>query len=158
MAFTTFSKKEDEKVYSFKVSTFINSNPTTVFKAITDLRLLNLFFPMYSFESDKESLEKVGQEYTAKIDSFIVEKYKIVKLTKNSLLSAKLISDSKIFKHLAYVHKILPVKGGVVSKEVVEYSVRYGLLGKFLNFLIIAPLMKYHVKKAHKRLKRYCER
>ena len=157
MAFTISSKKRKEKTYSFKVSTFINSKPTAVFKAITDLRLLNLFFPMYRFESDKEVLEKVGQEYTAKINGFVVEKYKIVRLVKNSLLSARLISDSKIFKHLAYVHKILPVKGGVVSEEVVEYSVRYGLLGRFLNFLIIAPLMKYYVKKAHKRLKGYCE-
>ena len=147
----------NNKKHSIKISTFINSTPSIIFKAITNLQLLNLFFPMYVFYSDKKILNEIGQEYTAKLNHLITEKYKVIALEKNSMLSAKLISSNLIFRGLAYIHKLIPTKKGTISEETVTYNVKYGMLGEILNFLIIVPLLKYYIKKARNKLKVYCE-
>ncbi len=147
----------NNKKHCIKISTFINSTPSIIFKAITNLQLLNLFFPMYVFYSDKKILNEIGQEYTAKLNNLTTEKYKVITLEKNSILSAKLISPSLIFRELAYIHKLTPTKKGTISEETITYNVKYGTLGEVLNFLIITPLLKYYIKKAHNKLKVYCE-
>jgi Polyketide cyclase / dehydrase and lipid transport len=143
-----------------KISVPIHAPAEKLFDTITDISRLSDFFPNLQFESDLEGgiLREVGDEYKSKQNgSKTWAIYQVVAIEKNRRLSAQLISSDSIFAAIKYDHWFIESGEETISEETIEYTPRYGLLGKVLDFIIIGRMAKGLLSTANTRLKAYGE-
>lgn len=148
-------------VRCIKISIPVNAPAHLLFESITDISCLPIFFPKFQFETigEKKTLQKVGDTYRVKSDrSKKWTTYKIVVIEKDRRVSGKIVSSHPIFAAFKYDHQLITSKKEkTISEETVEYTPRYGVIGKIMDFVFISRIVKHQLFKAHNKLKVYCE-
>ena len=144
--------------HCLEVSLFIKASPEKLYAYITDIENNSEYFPHSEFKRSREGSLAIGEIYYSKeIGENEWTEYKIIALEKNKRMSGELIGKHRLLKYLRYDHRLIEVEGGVISTEKVEYSLRFGFIGKLLNFLYGGNVMKKILLQAHQRLKKKAE-
>ena len=81
----------------------------------------------------------------------------VIAFKENERMHGRLVEPNFILKHLSYDHILLQSENGTISSEKVEYALRCGILGKFLNFILVKRIVKKQLQDAHLKLKEVCE-
>lgn len=138
----------------FEVSVAVNAPVQKLYELVTDIEGLTAFFPSISFKLDSTEPLAVGSTYrTRQKGSRKWVQYRVLALDTNARMSAELIGKDPVFKSLRYDHRFVPEGDKTVSVERVDYTFRFGALGRLLNIIIGKRLVKKQVLDAHKRLR-----
>lgn len=156
---TTISDKPSEGFsHCVTLSVAINSPPALLFEYLTDIENLSQFFPQVEFEPISKGPLKVGSIYhTRQKGAKAWSPYRVLALEPDALMSAELIGRDPLFRALRYQHRFIADGSETISHEKVEYTFRYGIAGRVLNWIIGRKLVKKQVLDAHLELKRKAE-
>ncbi len=138
----------------FEVSVTVDASAERLYDLVTNIEGLSEFFPSVSFKLDSDTPLAVGSTYqTRQKGSKTWVPYRVLVLDPNARMSAELIGKDPLFESLRYDHRFIPEGSGTMSRERVDYTFRYGLAGRVLNFVIGKRLVRKQVLDAHKRLR-----
>ena len=138
----------------FEVAVSVDATPQSLYELVTDIEGLSRFFPSVSFELDSNEPLAVGSTYrTKQKGSKTWVPYRVLVLNQNARMSAELVGKDPVFESLRYDHRFVPEGSSTASIERVDYTFRYGGLGRALNFVIGKRLVRKQVLDAHKRLR-----
>ncbi len=141
------------------VSVAITSSPEVLYQLVTDIEHLSDFFPNIEFKRASDGPLKVGSiYYTRQKGSKTWVPYRILALEPNKRISAELVGNDPLFAALRYDHRFFIDGNHTVSQEKVEYTFRYGIVGRIINKLIGKRLMKKQILNAHLKLKEKAEK
>jgi len=120
---------------------------------VTDIAGLTRFFPSVSFEFDSDEPLAVGSVYrTRQKGSKKWVPFRVLVLDKDARMSAELVGKDPIFGSLRYDHLFIAEGDATVSRERVDYTFRFRLVGRALNVIVGKRLVRKQVLDAHKRL------
>ena len=138
----------------FEVAVSVEARAEALYDRVTDIEGLSEFFPSVSFKLDSDEPLAVGSTYhTRQKGSKKWVQYRVVALDTNTRMSGELVGEDAVFASLRYDHRFATEDGATVSTERVDYTFRYGLLGRLLNIVIGKRLVRKTVVDAHKRLR-----
>jgi ribosome-associated toxin RatA of RatAB toxin-antitoxin module len=138
----------------FEVAVSVNASPDQLYKRVTDIEGLSQFFPSVSFELDSTDPLAVGSVYrTRQKGSRRWVPYRVLALDSNRRMSAEMIGRDPVFESLRYDHRFAPDGSSTVSTERVDYTLRFGTLGRLLDVVIGKRLVRKQVLDAHRRLR-----
>ncbi len=141
------------------VSVAITSSPEVLYQLVTDIEHLSDFYPNIKFKRASDGPLTVGSiYYTRKKGSKTWVPYCILVLEPNKRISAELVGTDPLFAALRYDHRFFMDGDYTVSHEKVEYTFRYGIVGRIINKLIGKRLMKKQIFNAHLKLKEKAEK
>lgn len=144
--------------HCIEVYVFIKATPEELYAYITDIENNSEYFPDSEFKRDRKGPLEIGEiYYSREVGEKEWTEYRIIALEKNRRMSGELIGKHPLLRRLRYDHRLIEVEGGTISTEKVEYSLRFGLLGKLLNFLYGKNMLKKILLQAHQRLKEKAE-
>lgn len=125
---------------------------------MTDIENLSQFFPQIEFKLDTKKPIEVGSIYrTRQKGAKDWSTYRVLKLELNAIMSAELYGKDPVFDALRYEHRFIVEGDKTVSYEKIDYTFRFGILGRVLNFIIGKKLVKKQVLDAHLKLKETAE-
>ena len=140
------------------VSVTIRATPEECFRLVTDIENLSDFWPGYEFRREGQGPLRPGARYYSRRKG---QKkwtpYRIVELMPGRRMVGELDSSDGPFARLRYDHRFEMHDGQTRSKEQVSYKLRYGLLGKVLDRLVVRKILKKQLVRAHLRLKQRAE-
>ncbi len=138
----------------FEVAVTVDAPRERLYDFVTDIEGLTRFFPSVSFRLDSPGPLAVGSTYlTRQKGSRKWVPYRVFALEPNERMSGELAGKDLLFEALRYDHRFEQDGDATVSIERVDYTFRYGLFGRFLNFVIGKRLVRKQVLDAHKRLR-----
>jgi len=138
----------------FEVAIPIQASAERMYELVTNIEGLTEFFPSISFKLDSDEPLAVGSTYqTRQKGSKTWVPYRVLALDANARMSAELIGKDPLFKQLRYDHRFLAEGDTTTSIERVDYTFRYGVAGRILNFVIGKRLVRKQVLDAHKKLR-----
>lgn len=139
-------------------SVAIKSSTDQLYQFLTDIENLSQFFPQIEFKLDTTGPLKVGSIYhTRQKDSKHWSAYRVLILEPGLRMSAELKGKDPLFQALRYDHRFVIDGSGAISHEKVDYTFRYGIIGRIVNFVIGKRLVKKQVLDAHLKLKEKAE-
>jgi ribosome-associated toxin RatA of RatAB toxin-antitoxin module len=132
----------------------VRASRERLYELVTDIEGLTEFFPSVSFKLDSDAPLAVGNTYhTRQKGSKTWVPYRVLALDTNTRMSAELIGKDPLFKRLRYDHRFEAQGDETLSIERVDYTFRYGLAGRVLNFVIGKRLVRKQVLDAHEKLR-----
>jgi len=138
----------------FEVEIPIDASLERMYQLVTNIEGLTDFFPSISFKLDSSSPLAVGSTYqTRQKGSKTWVPYRVLALDENARMSAELIGKDPVFEKLRYDHRFETRADVNISIERVDYTFRYGFVGKALNFVVGKRLVRKQVLDAHKKLR-----
>jgi Polyketide cyclase / dehydrase and lipid transport len=144
--------------YCFEVTVFIAGTPANLWYYLGDMEKMSDFFPSLAFKRERSGPLAVGEIYYSKL-SF--EKkwtgYEVLVAEENQRLSACQVGSYLFIKKMRYDHRLIPVEGGTLSREKVEYSLSGGMFKPLLNALIATRMLTKVNIAAHHELKKRVE-
>ncbi|AIF70132.1 hypothetical protein PAP_08760 [Palaeococcus pacificus DY20341] len=142
-----------------KIAVIIDARVEEVFSLVSNINNHMLFWPKYEFKSENDGKLKKGLiYYTREKGAEKWVKYRIVDFKENYFYSGEMLEEDTFLKKLRYEHYFIPADGMTLSIESVYYSLRYGFLGRILNFFIAERIIKKRLLKAHLKLKEVAEK
>lgn len=136
----------------------IKSPPGLLFDRLTDIKNLSDFFPQIEFKMITGGPVKPGSIYhTRQKGSKYWSAYRVLVVEPDARMSAELDGKDPLFTALRYDHKFVVDGDHTISHERVDYTFRFGAVGRLLNFLVGKRLVKKQVLDAHKALKNHIE-
>jgi ribosome-associated toxin RatA of RatAB toxin-antitoxin module len=137
----------------------VNASIDTVWSMLTDLELLDQYDPTVK-KSTLLSREKRGVGAKRKVlmldgKNWFEEKITVFQPTES--LTYELTDCSFPIKGLKHSYSFEEVSGQTKVKQVMEYTVKFGLFGKLLDFLMIRKQSDGGIKKFLAGLKSYAE-
>ncbi len=143
---------------SVVASVSIKSPPDRLYEFLTDIENLSEFFPQVEFMLDSEGPLKVGSVYhTRQKGTKNWAAYRVLILEPDVRMSAELTGKDRLFSALRYEHRFIVDGSDTISHEKVDYTFRYGILGRILNLIVGKRLVRKQVLDAHLRLKEKAE-
>ena len=140
--------------HCFEVTVFIKASSGTLYGYATDIENMGEFFPGMKFKRDGQGPLTVGEIYRSRL---AVERtwtsYKITALEEHERVSGEQIEEHWLIKKMRFDHRFIKVEGGTLSKEKVEYSLRFGILGRTINALGLNSIVRKVNLRAHEKLK-----
>ncbi len=107
---------------------------------------------------DSEGPLKVGSVYhTRQKGTKNWAAYRVLILEPDVRMSAELTGKDRLFSALRYEHRFIVDGSDTISHEKVDYTFRYGILGRILNLIVGKRLVRKQVLDAHLRLKEKAE-
>ncbi len=138
----------------FEVSVAVDALPERLYDLVTDIEGLTEFFPSVSFKRDTDAPLAVGSTYqTRQKGSKVWVLYRVLRLEPNARMSAELVGADPLFKSLRYDHRFVAEGSVTRSIERVDYTFRFGIVGRLLNLAIGKRLVRKQVTHAHMRLR-----
>ena len=137
----------------------INASVDKLWSILTDLELLNKFDPTVK-KSTLISSEKTGVGAKRKVNMLDGKNWfdeKITVFKPNEALSYQLTDCSFPIKGLQHSYTFEKIGNQTKVKQVMEYTVKFGLLGKLLDSLMIRKQSDIGIKKFFVGLKSYAE-
>lgn len=137
----------------------INASVDKLWSILTDLELLNKFDPTVK-KSTLISSEKTGVGAKRKVNMLDGKNWfdeKITVFKPNEALSYQLTDCSFPIKGLQHSYTFEKIGNQTKVKQVMEYTVKFGLLGKLLDSLMIRKQSDIGIKKFFAGLKSYAE-
>ena len=130
------------------VAVFIAAPPERVFALMTDLEGLGRFFPGMEFRRLTEGPLMRGFEYEAReAGDEEWARYRIVAFEPGRRMAAEQVEG--IFEGFRYDHRLLPVDGGTISQEVVDYELPFGLLDPLVDVVYVEGRIRRDLIRAH---------
>ncbi len=144
--------------YCFEVTVFIAGEAKDLWYFIGDMDKMSDFFPSLEFKRERAGPLRVGEIYYSKL-SFQKKwtGYEILAAKENERLSARQVGAYLFIKKMQYDHRLIPVEGGTLSREKIEYSLSGGIFKPLLNTLIAARMLRGVNLAAHHELKKRVE-
>lgn len=143
----------------FEVEIPIEAPLARMYELVTNIEGLTEFFPGVSFKLESEAPFAVGSTYLTRSKGFKSwVPYRVLALDQDARMSAELVGKDPIFKHMRYDHRFLSRGGTNVSVERVDYTFRYGVVGKLLNVLVGKRMVRKQVLDAHEKLREVASR
>ncbi len=138
----------------------INASVDKIWAMLTDLELLEKYDPTVK-KSTLVSAEKTGPGAKRKVlmldgKNWFVEKVTAFKA--NEVLTYQLTDCSFPIKGLKHSYSFEKVGNQTKVKQIMEYTVKFGLLGKLLDALMIRKQSDQGIKKFFIGLKSYVEK
>ena len=138
----------------------INANVEKVWAMLTNLELLELYDPTVK-KSTLLSTEKTGLGAKRKVlmldgKNWFDEKVTVFKA--NEALTYQLTDCSFPIKGLQHSYSFEKIGNQTKVKQVMEYTVKFGLLGKLLDAMMIRKQSDTGIKKFFSGLKSYVEK
>ena len=138
----------------------INASVDKIWAMLTDLELLEKYDPTVK-KSTLVSAEKTGPGAKRKVlmldgKNWFVEKVTAFKA--NEVLTYQLTDCSFPIKGLKHSYSFEKVGNQTKVKQIMEYTVKFGLLGKLLDSLMIRKQSDQGIKKFFIGLKSYVEK
>lgn len=138
----------------------INASVDKIWAMLTDLELLEKYDPTVK-KSTLVSAEKTGPGAKRKVlmldgKNWFVEKVTAFKA--NEVLTFQLTDCSFPIKGLKHSYSFEKVGNQTKVKQIMEYTVKFGLLGKLLDALMIRKQSDQGIKKFFIGLKSYVEK
>jgi len=138
----------------FEVAVSVEAPAATLYDRVIDIEGLSAFFPSVSFKLDSDEPLAVGSTYhTRQKGSKKWVQYRVVALDENARMSGELVGKDPVFASLRYDHRFTIEGDTTASSERVDYTFRYGMIGRLLNIVIGKRLVRKQVLDAHKRLR-----
>ncbi len=138
----------------FEVAVTVDASRERLYDLVTNIEGLSRFFPSVSFKLESDAPLVVGSTYyTRQKGSKTWVPYRVLVLDPNARMSAELIGKDPIFESLRYDHRFVAEGSATVSRERVDYTFRFGYVGRVLNFVIGKRLVRKQVLDAHQRLR-----
>ena len=137
----------------------VNASVEKVWSILTDLELLEKYDPTVK-KSTLISTEKTGIGAKRKVDMLDGKNWfdeKITVFKPNEALTYQLTECSFPIKELRHSYNFERIGTQTKVKQVMEYTVKFGLLGKFLDSMMIRKQSDGGIKKFFKGLKTYTE-
>jgi uncharacterized protein YndB with AHSA1/START domain len=137
----------------------INAPIEKIWEALTDLELLEKYDPTVK-KSTLISSEKTNIGAKRKVDMLDGKNWfeeKVVTFKPNEALAYELTACSFPVQRLKHSYTFQPIGGQTKVKQVMEYTVKFGLLGKLLDVLMIRKQSDTGIKKFFSGLKVYAE-
>ena len=137
----------------------VDASIDKLWSILTDLELLARYDPTVK-KSILVSVEKAGIGAKRKIvmldgKNWFEEKITVFK--QNDALTFQLTDCSFPIKELKHSYRFEKIDNLTKVKQIIEYTVKFGLLGKFLDSLIIRKQSDRRIKKFFAGLKSYAE-
>jgi Polyketide cyclase / dehydrase and lipid transport len=144
--------------YCFEVTVFIAGKPEELWNFLGDMEKMSDFFPSLEFRRDQGGPLQVGETYFSKL-SFQKNwtGYEVLIAQENQRLSARQVGPYLFIKSMQYDHKLIPVQGGTLSQEKIEYSLYGGIFKPLLNALLAGRMLRGVNLSAHHELKKRVE-
>jgi len=138
----------------------VNASVDKIWSMLTDLELLDKYDPTVK-KSTLISSEKTGMNAKRKVlmldgKNWFDEKITVFKA--NEALTYQLTDCSFPIKGLKHSYSFEKVGNQTKVKQVMEYTVKFGLLGKLLDSLMIRKQSDQGIKKFFAGLKQYAEK
>ncbi|GMQ97818.1 MAG: hypothetical protein BMS9Abin17_0321 [Acidimicrobiia bacterium] len=138
----------------FEVAIPIRASAERMYELVTNIEGLTEFFPSISFKVDSDEPLAVGSTYQTLQKGYKTwVPYRVLALDTNARMSAELVGKDPLFKKLRYDHRFESQGDTTTSIERVDYTFRYGIAGRFLNFVIGKRLVRKQVLDAHEKLR-----
>jgi len=138
----------------FEVAIPIQASAKRMYELVTNIEGLTEFFPSISFKLDSDKPLTVGSTYQTRQKGYKSwVPYRVLALDANARMSAELIGKDPLFKRLRYDHRFETHGDTTTSIERVDYTFRFGLVGRILNVVIGKRLVRKQVLDAHKKLR-----
>ncbi len=137
----------------------VNASIDKVWNMLTDLELLDKYDPTVK-KSTLVSAEKTGLGAKRKVDMLDGKNWfeeKITVFKPNEALTYQLTDCSFPIKGLQHSYSFEKTGGQIKVKQVMEYEVKFGLLGKLLDGLMIRKQSDSGIKKFFAGLKAHAE-
>lgn len=138
----------------------VNSSVEKIWSILTDLELLEKYDPTVK-KSTLISTEKTGLEAKRKVlmsDGKNWFDEKITAFKPNEALTYQLTDCSFPIKGLKHSYSFEKIGNRTKVKQTMEYTVKFGLLGKLLDSLMIRRQSDQGIKKFFAGLKQYAEK
>jgi ribosome-associated toxin RatA of RatAB toxin-antitoxin module len=137
----------------------VNASIDKVWSILTDLELLDKYDPTVK-KSTLVSTEKTGIGAKRKVlmldgKNWFDEKVTVFK--PNEALTYQLTNCSFPMKRLQHSYRFEKIGNQIKVKQVMEYTVKFGLLGKLLDTMMIRKQSDSGIKKFFAGLKSYAE-
>lgn len=137
----------------------VNASVDKIWSVLTDLEILDQCDPAVK-KSTLISTERTGIGAKRKVDmldgkNWFVEKVTVFKT--NEALTYQLTDCSFPIKGLQHSYSFEKIGNQTKVKQVMEYTVKFGLFGKLLNTLMISKQFDTGIKKFLAGLKLYAE-
>jgi hypothetical protein len=140
------------------VSVFVRAAPERLYKLVTDIENLSALWPDYEFRRDGSGpLRAGGLYYSRQKGHSVWVPYSVKVLEPNRRVVGELVKGDRLFARLRYDHRFAVHDDGVLSQETVQYRLRYGILGRIADRLLVRRIIRKQVLDAHLRLKRKAE-
>ncbi|NOZ06428.1 MAG: SRPBCC family protein [Chloroflexi bacterium] len=140
------------------VSVLIHAAPDKLYDLVTDIENLSAFWPDYEFRRDGTgTLEPNTLYYSRQKGQRQWVPYSVEVLEPNRRMVGEMVGGDRFFERLRYEHTFTASGSGVLSQEKVVYRLRYGILGRIADRLIVRGITKKQVLGAHLRLKQKAE-
>lgn len=137
----------------------VNASIDKIWNILTDLELLDRYDPTVK-KSTLVSAEKTGMGAKRRVDMQDDKNWfeeKIVLFKPNEALTYQLIDCSFPIKSLKHSYRFEKIGNQTKVEQVIEYTVKFGLLGKLLDSLMIRKQSDNGIKKFFAGLKSYAE-
>ena len=137
----------------------VNASIDKLWNILTDLELLDRYDPAVK-KSILVSAEKTGMGAKRKVDMLDGKNWfeeKITVFKPNDALTYQLTDCSFPIKELKHSYRFEKIGNQTKVKQVMEYTVKFGLLGKLLDSLMIRKQSDNGIKKFFAGLKSYAE-
>ena len=137
----------------------VNASVEKVWSILTDLELLEKYDPTVK-KSTLISTEKTGIGAKRKVDMLDGKNWfdeKITVFNPNEALTYQLTECSFPIKELRHSYNFERIGTQTKVKQVMEYTVKFGLLGKLLDSMMIRKQSDGGIKKFFTGLKTYAE-
>lgn len=138
----------------------VNSSVEKIWSILTDLELLEKYDPTVK-KSTLISTEKTGLEAKRKVLMLDGKNWfdeKITAFKPNEALTYQLTDCSFPIKGLKHSYSFEKIGNRTKVKQTMEYTVKFGLLGKLLDSLMIRRQSDQGIKKFFAGLKQYAEK
>jgi len=137
----------------------VNASTDKLWNILTDLELLDRYDPTVK-KSTLVSAEKTGMGAKRKVDMLDGKNWfeeKITAFNPNDALTYQLTDCSFPIKSLKHSYRFEKIGNQTKVKQVMEYTVKFGLLGMLLDGLMIRKQSDSGIKKFFAGLKSYAE-
>ncbi len=138
----------------------VNASVEKIWRILTDLELLEKYDPTVK-KSTLISTEKTGLEAKRKVIMLDGKNWfdeKVTAFKANETLTYQLTDCSFPIQGLKHSYSFEKVGNQTKVKQVMEYTVKFGLLGKLLDSLMIRKQSDQGIKKFFAGLKQYAEK
>jgi carbon monoxide dehydrogenase subunit G len=138
----------------------INAPIESIWNHLTNLELLDKYDPTVK-KSELISNEKTGVGAKRKVHMLDGKNWfdeKIIVFKPNEALTYQLTDCSFPIQELKHSYTFEKVGNQITVKQVMEYTVKFGLLGKLLDSLMIRKQSDAGIKKFFNGLKQYAEK
>ena len=137
----------------------VNASTDKLWNILTDLELLDRYDPTVK-KSTLVSADKIGMGAKRKVDMLDGKNWfeeKITVFRPNDALTYQLTDCSFPIKSLKHSYRFEKIGNQTKVKQVMEYTVKFGLLGMLLDGLMIRKQSDSGIKKFFVGLKSYAE-